>query len=209
MRKFLAIATVLAGAVAMPTGAANAGLIISPETSSQAIPDYNNVLPSGLTMLFGVNLSVDGPSKVTYEYVGKEAGFENIFNTPFGSFNTKTASPGDSFMGNVLAGLLDFSFMVIDLATSVANGANNVFETPPNFGVVTSGGGLAPNEVYIALDDGGSITGIGGVPDDNHDDMVIKLTVEPLKDVPAPGALGLLGFGLLAFGCYRRRLKTA
>ncbi len=207
MRKFLAIATVFAGAVAMPVGSANAGLIISPETSSQAIPAYNDVLPAGLTMLFGVNLSVDQASKVTYEYVGKDAKFQNIFDTPFGSFDTTAVSAGDSLMGNVLAGLLDFSFMVIDLATSVANGANNPFDTPPNFGVVTSGGGLAANQVYIALDDGGGKNG----PDDNHDDMVIKLTVEPIDrgDVPAPGALGLLGLSLVALGCYRRRFKTA
>jgi hypothetical protein len=109
-------------------------------------------------------------------------------------------------------GLLSFCFSVNSGADSVCNGANpSPVTDDPNF-FVTFGfggdpiGGGTPSGgtvVLIALDDAGA------GPDDNHDDLVVRLTLTNggTFQVPEPGTLGLLGMALLGLGFASRRRR--
>ncbi|MCC6163768.1 MAG: VPDSG-CTERM sorting domain-containing protein [Acidobacteria bacterium] len=203
MRK---IALAAAMALSLTASAAYAGPIVP----AQSGPG-NDVIGDGVWGYLNANVYLaGGPAYADVTYVGKEAGNTNTFSLTgaSGSVNYSTASTGVGTTTNVLlnSGLINFSFTTNNPAATVFNGANvlpssggiNFFVTFQLPGNPTSG-----QEIWLALDD-------QGAPDDNHDDMVIKikLTNGGSFSVPDGGAtLSLLGGALMGLGYLRRRLS--
>jgi len=186
---------------------------------------------STVRVLEGGTLSITGASWVTIEYFGKEASFANnqfwwgtlgphgsgslIATTGSGSPvlvpNPVPPSPGaplsTTSVTGFLSGVMPFYFGLTDPGAGapvprvVENGHSSAgapddiafwFGPAGNTGLPTSG-----KSVWVLLDDG------GGTPNDNdHDDMVMRLTAE----IPEPSTYMLLlaGLGLLGFMARRR-----
>jgi hypothetical protein len=179
---------------------------------------------TSVTGYYGAQLALlGGSATVTVEYLGAEAGFKNTFSfggselfaTPGGAGLWKPAA-GSTDVAGVGPGLLDFIFNVNGAALpvgSAANGSNidgSGLNSPANFFVTFNplGDGLATSgqTVDIWFDDGGA------GPDDNHDDMLIRLSVAngSISIVPVPASVPLLltalgGLGFMA----RRKRKSA
>jgi hypothetical protein len=186
---------------------------------------------SSVNIWEGGTISITDASWVRIEYFGKEAAFSNNefwWGTlgPYGT-GTKVAttgvappvlvpnpvppSPGaplsTTSVTGFLSGVMPFYFGITDQGAGapvprvVENGHNEGTLTDDIgfwFGPASNGGGLprSGTSVWVLLDDG------GGGQDNDHDDMVIRLTAE----VPEPSTYMLLlaGLGLLGFMARRR-----
>ena len=175
---------------------------------------------------YGAQLYLSGgPSQITVDYFGAEAGFNNsfaAFGNPSCSFNhaggTTTFTGGvlnSCVVNNVASGLLNFAFTsaLPGVSTNGTNPDNSTSNTPNFFVSLTSMAGLGgldnngdnstPGSGQIAwlfFDDGGA------GDDDNHDDMVVRLTITGGSiNIPEPGTIALLGAALLGLGAVRRR----
>lgn len=164
---------------------------------------------------YGANLYLTGTASIDITYIGAEAGYKNQFlwnnivqftTNGVGGWNTLGA--GTINFASVAAGLLNFAFMANGLGLN-ANGSNGPAgpSAPPNFFVsfdtatATSG-----TSVVVWFDDAGS-------PDDNHDDMAIRISIHgdngSIEVVPVPAAGGLLILALGGLAALKRRGKSA
>lgn len=170
---------------------------------------------------FGANIGLTGAASadVTVDFLGFEAGRINafeyegveLFATDGTTDKTWDTTGTGSTVVSAFAGLLDFIFTTSNAAGLIgiaANGANpdgsvvdamNFFVTFDTTGTTQSG-----SVAYLFYDD------MGAGPDDNHDDMVIRLTVSEgeLSIVPIPASVPLLLTALGGLGLVARRKRS-
>ena len=206
--KNLAVAT--AAAALLATGASAASLsLIGVGYTSQTIQNYD-LMPNlnGKTVQYltgdvkdaSNGLSLSGPGKLTYTYIGSEAGNSNFSASVAGSWLLSQGSLVGSTVttDQLSSGLLNFSFQTDAPASAVGKINNHNVAQPDDFdyaiGYYTDG-----TSWYAMFDDIAS-------NDRDFDDFVLKIDVAP---VPIPAAGFLLLGGLGAMGAVARRRKKS
>lgn len=166
-------------------------------------PDNKNDIFGSVFGYFGAQLVADGPLKVEYTYLGKEASDTNtFFSLGVLQFSTATSHVNDTTSAFASAGFLNFAF------GTLTNGSNPSAPTNlPSFFISfydTNGklGALTGTSGVIAFDDGGNPA------DADYDDLVVRFNVSAVPE-PTTWAMMLIGFAGIGFLTYRRRAKPA
>ncbi len=209
--KTTAIVTAVLLGTLTASNAATFGSIPGPGSGTNEalanIPELGGTSRAGY---YGASLYLLGDADIKVEYLGAEAGFKNPFSwagnlfttTPGGGGSWVAGSVAQTFNG-VMSGLLDFAFGANSNASNPADYAANL----GNFFVSFANENASSGQIaYLFFDDIGS-------PDDNHDDMVIRLSVTNggigIAPIPLPAAGFLLLGGLGIMGAVARRRKAA
>lgn len=145
-------------------------------------------LTPGTTVLANGTLGLSGPGRVTFSYIGSDAGDSNRFllgGTEIFNNRMESNPPVTTVLG---AGPLDFAF-AFEPSQQVANGASSGFLNSIALFRVSD------TSAYALFNDGWPY-------DQDYDDLVVRLDVAP---VPLPAAAWLLMAGLGGLALVKRR----
>ena len=178
----------VAGGTNTTIGAAsNSGFDLTGTTGLSAA---SNISLFNSTSVPTFGLSLLSAAKLTFEYLGSEAGFVNSFTVGANTFKNDGSTPlHTTFSGNFGTGPLDFS-----LSSSGGGTATNNGSISSNIAYAISV--LTGNSVIVLFDDSGS--------GHDFDDLAVKISVSA---VPLPAAAWLLIsaiLGLVSFSRIRR-----
>jgi hypothetical protein len=209
----------MVSAASLSISGGTAGTIPGGDASNEvldALVGFGGEFTNPLNGVYGGVVTLSHATKLRIEHVGYEAAFINEFRIDDGSGGFASISTGggkalptsltssyETIYANASEGIVRFGFLTPDAVGSssligdpyVANidGQDNTPGFVNFFSYAARDG-----SIWLWLDDTGA-----GV-DDNHDDMVVRISVVPL---PAGGVLLLTG--LAGFGAMRRRKKIA
>lgn len=202
--------TIIAAALVAATGVANASSLSWIESSTTTLNALFN--PDGSSLTYGgagASISLGGlyssdSGLVTYTYLGKEAGYRNIFFAPTDNqvwqINTPTAGSepaiGSTYQTLTSVGYLNFKFVGDASHYSINGGA---WSADASIGLIAQNyGGF---DFIIGYNDSFNTH-------NDWDDMVIGVNIAPIPE-PETYAMLLAGLGLMGFVARRRRQRGA
>jgi hypothetical protein len=180
-------------------------------SAAVSVPGINNfqsqLSANGVSEYFlGRTLGVTGAQlgdSIEVDFFAAEAGYWNIFT--FGAVtisNRGNQAWAERDRGSVAAsnGLQNFQFCSVDVLSCLTNSANDASQIGSfqSIGMYLTNNA---NTAWLLWDDSGANV------DDNHDDLIVRLTYR--SSVPEPGSLALLGLGLAGVALFRRKRVTA
>lgn len=193
--------------------------------STTAIPTPQNDFYTQLTALglnsyasSGANITLSGPSTITFYFLGSESGFSDTFSTLGAGTNvslTENTSLVNNFGSPVLIGGKTFSAgslinQLLFSTSGVGSGGANATVGNGGFGIfLPTQGGAGPGSLsglttlYFGFDD--QITNA----DDNHDDFIVRAVISSAVPEPGTWAMMLAGFGVIGASLRRRRRGSA
>ena len=208
-KTILAAAAMALSLPATAQAAANVTINFSTTNAIPASNDFQSQLNGlGLTQYAtaGASLFLNGPASLVFEFLGSESGYNDTFSTVGGLSYTETSWLEDHFAAPILIGTEYFAggdlFKLLNFTSNLGVGAT---VGDDGFGIflgprAVSGGTY--NTFYLGFDD--EITR----QDDNHDDFIVRVTVNSPVPEPSTWAMLLFGFGVVGFALRRRLART-